>query len=350
MVKSDRPPANAFVAAARKIYNPIGFSKGYNFTLFFIFAGALMGFVLARFMYLDHYGNLCRTPGIGECYWHTRGISEVGIRMHLATILPAGFLVCFQFVPAIRHKAILIHRLNGYVILILSLVSTVGAFMTARHAFGGGIEIQLGVGVCGISFAVSMVLAYINVKRLQIEQHRAWMLRGWFYATSIITLRLIMIIMANVISSTGEYYASRPCAQIDYTLGRNQTRALYPACEPFYTGQYPDQYVLIPARIGGKGTNAATAGAALGETFGAAFWLAFILHAVGVEIYLHLTPYEHERLRNVSYQRQKEAGMRNPGRAGLTSDRLGDALLWEPTSTSYKGPAEEANKYDAALR
>lgn len=186
MVKSNRPPANAFVAAARKLYNPIGFSKGYNFILFFIFAGALMGFVLARFMYLDHYGNFCRTPGIGECYWYTRGISEIGIRMHLAAILPAGFLVCFQFVPAIRHKALLVHRVNGYVILILSVVSTVGAFMTTRHAFGGGMEIQLGAGVCGIAFMVSMVLAYVNIKRLQIEQHRAWMLRGWFYVSLIV--------------------------------------------------------------------------------------------------------------------------------------------------------------------
>lgn len=181
MVKSNRPPANAFVAVARKLYNPIGFSKGYNFVLFFIFAGAMMGFVLARLQYLDHYGNMCRYPGIGECYWSTRGISEVGLRMHLATILPASFLVCFQFVPAIRHKALLVHRLNGYAVLILSLVSTVGSFMTARHAFGGGLEIQLAVGVLGIIFVVCMVLAYVNVKRLQIEQHRAWMLRGWFY-------------------------------------------------------------------------------------------------------------------------------------------------------------------------
>ena len=33
MVKSSRPPANGFVAAARHIYNPIGFGKGYNFIL-----------------------------------------------------------------------------------------------------------------------------------------------------------------------------------------------------------------------------------------------------------------------------------------------------------------------------
>lgn len=33
MVKPMRPPANGFVAGMRKVYNPLGFSKGYNFVL-----------------------------------------------------------------------------------------------------------------------------------------------------------------------------------------------------------------------------------------------------------------------------------------------------------------------------
>lgn len=39
MAKAARTPANSFVAAVRKVYNPIGFSKGYNFILFFITMG-----------------------------------------------------------------------------------------------------------------------------------------------------------------------------------------------------------------------------------------------------------------------------------------------------------------------
>lgn len=329
----DRPPANAFVAAVRKVYNPIGFSKGYNFVLFFVFAGALMGFTLARFQYLNYYGNFCGRPGIGECYFYTKGLEEIGLLMHLATILPTAFLVCFQFVPVIRHKAILVHRLNGYVILLLSLVSTVGALMTARHAFGGGLDVQLGVGFLGVLFIGCMVLGYINIKRLQLEQHRAWMLRGWFYASSIITLRLIMFIMASIIGSSNEYNSSRLCAQIDYTLGENRTRADYPDCDVFYSGEIPDKQVLVRANMGATG-DAMTTGSALGLSFGPGLWLALAIHAIGIEIYLGLTPFEHERLRNISYQRQKEAGMKNPGRAGLTADRLGDAALWKPAEAA----------------
>lgn len=47
------PTNNKFVQYARKVYNPLGFKKGYNFPLFVITCGALMGFALARFQYLN---------------------------------------------------------------------------------------------------------------------------------------------------------------------------------------------------------------------------------------------------------------------------------------------------------
>ena len=43
-----------------------------------------------------------------------------------------------------------------------------------------------------------------------------------------------------------------------------------------------------------------------------------------------MTPREAERLRQVSYEKQVEAGLANPGSAGLTSDRWGDAEKWTP--------------------
>lgn len=179
-------PANGFVAAARKIYHPIGFTKGYNFVLFFIFAGAFMGFTLARLQYLG-LDRSCSNRGSErplDCYYYTEGsLDRVGILVHLAAILPAAFLACLQFVPVIRRSFVLFHRINGYLIILLSLVSTAGAIILARHAVGGWMDVQTGVGVLSIAFVVSLALAWYNVKRLQIEQHRAWMLRAWFYVS-----------------------------------------------------------------------------------------------------------------------------------------------------------------------
>ena len=71
-------------------------------------------------------------------------------------------------------------------------------------------------------------------------------------------------------------------------------------------------------------------GVSLDVNFGMAMWLALALHVIGVEIYLHLTPREHERLRQISYEKQLEAGFKNPGSAGVVAQRFGDANPWSP--------------------
>jgi hypothetical protein len=55
---------------------------------------------------------------------------------------------------------------------------------------------------------------------------------------------------------------------------------------------------------------------------------------LGCEIYLWLTPAESARLRQVSYERQLEAGYKNPGSAGLVVQKYGDAAPYVPVSRS----------------
>ncbi|OHE99725.1 hypothetical protein CORC01_05083 [Colletotrichum orchidophilum] len=329
MAQPTRPPANGFVATTRKVYNPLGFSKGYNFVLFFIFFGALMGFTLARFEYLN-FNTFCKGTAPGECFYYQKGHEKAGIILHLAGILPAGFLACFQFVPVLRHKVLLFHRINGYVVILLALVGIAGALMIARNAFGGTLDTQAGVGVMSIMFVTALTLAFVNIKRLQIEQHRAWMLRAWFYAGSIITLRLIQVAAAAAISSIGTYYAARPCDQVAFMIGKmSRTLHLYPDCATYFSGENSGQQTIVHADFLNP-TSAAEAAVAVGMPFGMALWLALALHAVGIEIYLKLTPAEAERLRNVSYKRQLEAGLSPAGRAGVTADRIGDSEQWQP--------------------
>lgn len=45
----------------------------------------------------------------------------------------------------------------------------------------------------------------------------------------------------------------------------------------------------------------------------------------------------------MSYQRQLEAGMRNPGSAGLTADRLGDSEKWKPAEHSRVEQVDNTN-------
>lgn len=182
--------SRSYCSWGRKPYAKVGFTKAYNFVLWFIFTGGLLSFTLARLPYLDYWGLFCDPeaqvpPSLhtapGECYFDLRGHTKVGMLLHLSTILPAGILVCFQFVPVIRHRLLLLHRINGYLVLMLSVVSNAGAFMLVRHSFGGEIGTQIFLTVLGVMFLFALLPAYVNIKRLQIEQHRGWMLRAWLY-------------------------------------------------------------------------------------------------------------------------------------------------------------------------
>ncbi|KAF5989008.1 hypothetical protein FBULB1_1163 [Fusarium bulbicola] len=338
MAAPTRPPANTFVAKARKVYNPIGFSKGYNFILWFIFAGAMFGFALARMMFLNYNSIYCNPnskgtgAGPGECWSYNRkDLYKISIKMHLYTIIPASFLVVFQFVPFIRYKALLFHRMNGYIVVVLAVIGTVGAIIIAPVAFGGSLSVRAAVGLLAIMFLGSLFLAIWNIKTLQLEQHRAWMLRAWFYAGSIITVRIIMIISAVIMSKNPSFRLPMQCAKAASFYDDTESLiAKYPTCQDL------NAWVAIQGDISGEGTENIASALSLGFSMG--LWLALAIHAIGIEVYLHLTPAETERLRKISFQRQQERGFKNPGSSGLTSDRLGDAETWRPgvDATAYQ--------------
>ncbi|KAB2105688.1 hypothetical protein AG0111_0g6287 [Alternaria gaisen] len=344
------PPSTS--AFARHVMNPLGFTKAYNFWLYVIFGGAFVGFALARMSYLDFSKNFCPADGAspggngaapGECYYYLNfSRYKIGILLHLAGVLPASLLAVVQFTPFIRRRWIIVHRIGGYAALLLYLVGLAGALMIARHAFGGGLDVQSFVGVLGFGSLGCFIISYINVKRLQIEQHRAWMLRGWFYAGTIITSRFIVIIAAKIIASQ-DYYIVWSCAKIAATISDDVDLATsYPTCASFVNGTDPEAVSSVAATFAVG--DAANTGAALNVVFGMALWVSLALHAFGVELYLHLTPKEAQRLRQISYQRQLEAGLRNPGSAGLTTDRLGDAEKWVPETSSKDSTSMQATE------
>ncbi|KEF56230.1 uncharacterized protein A1O9_07811 [Exophiala aquamarina CBS 119918] len=322
-----------WVKTWRKIYHPLGFKKGYNFPLFVICVGILMYFVLSRFKYLDFDGVFLKEAIPGDATHYLSGHMRIGMMLHLGAILPAGLLACFQFVPVIRHKIIMFHRLNGYVVILLFLVANAGAYMITPEAAGGSPATQVGLGTLATATTVTITLSYINIKRLQIDQHRAWMLRTWFYAGSIITLRVILMAANTWITEhpEGNWYTVQTCSLIwkQYVVygapdgEGNPVLEIYPQC----LNGSSTVPVIVKADNNGPGPEYSTA--AFHLTFGMSVWLAFIIHAIAVELYLALTPAESERLRVVSYERQLKAGLRNPGRSGLTVDRLGDAPTWK---------------------
>lgn len=260
-----------------KIYSFFGFQKGYNFPLWFIFGGAMLGFSLARLKYFSP-SQFAQGAALGEEYWYAMasisivhafpltnsvhryraGIYKIGITMHLVTVLPAGILMVWQFVPIIRHKFILFHRINGYIITILLTFGMIGALMIARRSFGGAVSTQAGVGLLVIMVIFGLGMAIYNVKRLQIDQHRAWMLRTMFYCGTIITMRLLMVITAAMLPAAGNYYTTFSCDEVQYLVGSAAYKSNYPQCS-MANGTANDFVAVGPAKFSNDNAVTATA-------------------------------------------------------------------------------------------
>jgi hypothetical protein len=92
-----------------------------------------------------------------------------------------------------------------------------------------------------------------------------------------------MIIAAQIISSIGSFWSVQPCVKILSVLDNNTTRLGedFPLCQAFLDGNLDAQTIVHAEFATAPGIIAST-----NESFGAAGWLALLLHAIGVEIYV----------------------------------------------------------------
>jgi hypothetical protein len=76
----------------------------------------MFGFSLAKLQDFDYDRLIPKGLQPMYMYYFHSGTIRAGMIMHLAGCLPAGLLMGLQFTPIIRHKYILFHRINGYLV------------------------------------------------------------------------------------------------------------------------------------------------------------------------------------------------------------------------------------------
>lgn len=81
----------------------------------------------------------------------------------------------------------------------------------------------------------------------------------------------------------------RPCAQIDSdgVLPKSVIEHSWPECAAFFTGEHPDQQVLVRADYYGLPIEI---NVAISIVSGASAFVALFLHATGVELYVSKPP------------------------------------------------------------
>ncbi|KAI1196709.1 hypothetical protein F5X97DRAFT_334493 [Nemania serpens] len=269
----------------RRSASYLQFSDPPHFVAWATLSGILGGFSLWRLRFLDFRGVFCGPsardvlgPGAlpGECFYFLRSRpAEVGIRAHLALVLPAALLACLQFVPRIRRRAAALHRVSGYASLLLGVLGAVAALPTVRHAFGGDVAAQAAAGTMMILFVAAQI--------------RGYMMRSWVYGAAIITVRVVMLAASYAVSALGDYHAAQPCDKIDFVLGGDMGRVLgrYPGCAAFYSGRDRGRHVAARADI--ASADPVEVLTAFNVTYGMSSWVALMIHVVGVELYLRLS-------------------------------------------------------------
>lgn len=133
-------------------------------------------------------------------------LNKLFLWLHLITVLPSGLLAVFQFVPGIRARAMSYHRTVGKIINISAFVSTACACGMARVSFGGDLAIQAGTYLVGAMILWSTAASWRAIRRLQIDEHRIWLIRAWSYQMCIMTLRLCSFAGIVGISFAGGFY------------------------------------------------------------------------------------------------------------------------------------------------
>ncbi|KAL1915131.1 uncharacterized protein VTP21DRAFT_7612 [Calcarisporiella thermophila] len=260
------PPPNPTMKSdswRSKIVTFLGFDSLLTASLWFVFAGAFMGFALARMEYYDPMVVWSR--GIfGPKPLDRSSLMVIGMQLHLAGALPAAVLAFFQFIPAIRKRCISYHRWAGRAWFLFMTLGLVGAGILVRYGYAFTINTQAVNVVAGTAVVFSMIMGYINIRRKRIQRHREWMLRAMVLASSILSVRVIIAIVFPMLDSIHE-----SGAQKFYEALR---------CEDLPDSACPKGVSAIAVPVTGSLT---------GVTFaGSASFIAMILHGIAVEVWI----------------------------------------------------------------
>jgi len=149
--------------------------------------------------------------------------------IHMAPGLLFMLLGPFQFMRGLRNRRPALHRWMGRIFLVSGLiVGTTGLVMSPQMAIGGSTE-SAATMVFATFLLVSLIQAYVAIRRREIARHREWMIRAFAIGLAVSTVRPIV----------GVFFATRAITHLT-----------------------------------------------VHDSFGIAFWIGFTLHLIAAEVWI----------------------------------------------------------------
>jgi len=125
--------------------------------------------------------------------------------LHIVPALVLVSLVPFQFSRRFRNRHIRVHRWMGRLCVSLGLVIGISALGLIRNPIGGPVEVSA-ILVFDAIFLISLVKAFVHIRRREVAQHREWIIRAMSVALGVATVRPIM----GVFFATGRFTGLTP--------------------------------------------------------------------------------------------------------------------------------------------
>ena len=124
---------------------------------------------------------------------------DVGFARHLvltlAHILPGALFLALapiQFMPTVRQNHLRFHRWSGRILLVCGLIIGTTALVMSYKTNIGGPNETAATTLFAIVFLISLVKAYLHIRRKEVARHREWMIRAYAVALGVATTRPIV--------------------------------------------------------------------------------------------------------------------------------------------------------------
>jgi len=164
----------------------------------FAFLAIGIGFYPALYFIRDSRFGLLTTKTedlLSSSTWNT------GFYIHIIMGGIAMLVGWTQFSPWIRKHYLNIHRTLGKMYVFSALTAGLAGFYIAWHATGGIVS-SLGFACLGVLWFASTLIAYLAIRRKDVQRHEMAMIFSYAFCFAAVTLRLWMPLLIYL---TGDF-------------------------------------------------------------------------------------------------------------------------------------------------
>jgi uncharacterized membrane protein len=124
-------------------------------------------------------------------------------RVHVVAGAVFLTLALVQFSSRVRSRYIELHRWSGRILLLAAFAIGASAFYFGLLIPFAGVTESAAIALFGGLFLTAVSLAFVAIRKRQVERHREWMIRAFAIAIGISTVRVVGAVLDVTLTPSG---------------------------------------------------------------------------------------------------------------------------------------------------